>query len=244
MDTPTFSKTFTVSDLICDRFGRLTPSGLLRCIQEVSGLHSNLLGAGQEELDRLDLFWAVLRTRVQITRLPALGETFTVTTWPMPTTRSAYPRAAAAYDTQGNELFRCITVWVLMNRSTRALVVPGKSGVEVAGLLRGLELPMPAGLPAKALAQDRRRSVCFTDLDRNGHMNNTRYLDWIWDLLPGDFHLAHPPRDITVCYLSEAREGDALTVQWDFPEPDCLLVDIHRETDGGDQRIFSARLVL
>ncbi len=244
MDTPTFSQTFTVTDLLCDRFGRLTPSGLLRCIQEVSGQHSVALGAGQECLDELDLFWAVLRTRVQITRLPEIGECFTVTTWPMPTTRSAYPRAAAAYDASGNELFRCITVWVLMNRSSRALVVPGKSGVEVAGLLRGLELPMPAGLPARPLTQRRSRSVCFTDLDRNGHMNNTRYLDWIWDLLPGEFHLSHPPRDLTVCYLSEAREGDSLLVQWDFPEPDCLQVDIHRETGAGDQRIFSARILL
>ncbi len=243
MEHSTFSKEFTISDHMVDRFGRLRPSSLLHCIQEVSGLHSTALGAGTDLLDSRNLFWAILRTRIQITRLPANGETITVKTWPMPTTRVAYPRAAAAYDSMGNELFRGITVWVLMERTSRSMVLPGKSGVQVNGLILGSELPVPTGLPAKELTQTRRRSVCFTDLDRNGHMNNTRYLDWIWDLMPSEFHARHTPKDFTVCYLSEAREGQPLELRWDFPETDCMQVDIHRDQEGRDERIFAARIL-
>ncbi len=243
MEFPTFSQSITINDNLVDRYGRLKPAALLYCIQDISGIHADSLGTGYEVLAEKNLFWAVLRTRVQVTRLPRSGETITLQTWPMPTTRVAYPRAVAAYDRQGNELFRSITIWVLMDSNTRSMVLPGKSGVEVAGALQGSELPVPAGLPAKLLPRHRSRGVCFTDLDRNGHMNNTRYMDWISDLLPSEFHFGHEIKDFTVCYLSEAREGQALDLHWDFPEADCLQVDITRNNGEKEERIFAAKIL-
>ena len=111
------------------------------------------------------------------------------------------------------------------------------------GTLRGNELAAPGSLAPKTLNQHRLRPVCFTDLDRNGHMNNTRYLDWIDDLLPSQFHAQHSPTELTVCYLSAAREGQELDLRWDFPESDCLQVDAFRKQGEKDERIFSARLL-
>ena len=111
------------------------------------------------------------------------------------------------------------------------------------GTLRGTELAPPASLSPKVLTNCRSRQGCFTDLDRNGHMNNTRYLDWIDDLLPSAIHEDHSFREFTVCYLSETREGQELELRWDVLEEGCLQVDAHRLTDGQDQRVFSARLL-
>ena len=243
MNNPTYRQTFAITDNLVDRYGRMKPSAMLYCIQEVSGTHAAALGVGYEILAEKNLFWAILRTRVQVTRLPRSGETVTLETWPMPTSRVAYPRAAVAYDTQGNELFRSISVWVLMDSQSRNMVLPVKSGVEVIGSVQGLELPVPTGLPAKLLPRSRSRSVCFTDLDRNGHMNNTRYMDWLWDLLPSEFHAGHELKDFTVCYLSEARENQSLQLHWDFPEADCMQVDITRENCDREDRIFAAKLL-
>jgi acyl-ACP thioesterase len=73
-------------------------------------------------------------------------------------------------------------------------------------------------------------------------MNNTRYLDWIADLLPSEFHQAHSPSEFTVCYLSEAREGQELTLSWEFSEDGCLNLDAHRQSGEKSERIFSAKL--
>lgn len=242
MNNPTYRQTFAITDNLVDRYGRMKPSSMLYCIQEVSGIHATALGADYDTLAQKNLFWAILRTRVQITRLPRSGDTITLETWPMPTSRVAYPRAAVAYDLQGNELFRSISVWVLMDSQSRNMVLPGKSGVEVIGSVQGSELPVPAGLPAKLLPRSRSRSVCFTDLDRNGHMNNTKYMDWIDDLIPSAFHQEHDLKELTVCYMSEAREGQELSMQWGFLEDGALQVDAHRVTGEKDERIFSARL--
>ena len=140
------SQTFTLTDMEVDYFGRLKLSSLLYFAQEVAGKHCILLGADYDTLARKNLFWAVTRHRVQITRLPVRGETITVETWPMPTTRVAYPRSMVAYDADGNELFRSISLWVLMNTETRAMVLPGRSGVDVEGTLLGSELTVPHSL--------------------------------------------------------------------------------------------------
>ena len=70
-----FKQSFTITDLHVDRYRRLKPSVLLYFTQEVSGQHAALLGADWETLAEKKLFWAIIRHRVEITRLPGPGET-------------------------------------------------------------------------------------------------------------------------------------------------------------------------
>ena len=240
---PIYSQEFQITDLYIDCFGRLLPSKILYMMQEVAGNHFTQLSMDYDSLSQRGLFWAITRNKVQISRLPMRGETIRLETWPMPTTRVAYPRSIVAYDEAGNEVFRAITLWVLMDLNNRSMVLPGKSGIDVAGTLRGNELAAPLGLPAKALVNRRKRYVNFTDLDRNAHMNNTRYLDWVYDLLGADFHKDHTLRELTLCYLNEAREGQQLEVSWDFLEEGCLQIDINRNQEEKSDRIFAAKLL-
>ena len=242
---PIHRQTYQIHDCDVDRFGRLKPSQILFYAQDVAGKHCSLLSLDYDALASRRLFWAVIRHRVQITRLPCRGESVTVETGPMPTTRVAYPRSTVAYDGQGRELFRSISLWVLMDLDTRAMILPGKSGVEVTGLLRGSELTPPGSLVPKILSNSRTRQVCFTDLDRNGHMNNCRYLDWIDDLLPSGFHEGHAVRELTVCYLSEAREGDNMDLHWEVCQEGGLRIEASRNEapSAGHSRVFAAQIL-
>ena len=238
-----YTQEFHILGSSVDRYGRLKPSMLLYYIQEVAGIHGSALGASFEALAARNLFWAIIRQKVQITRLPMAGETIRLETWAMPATRTNYPRSTVAYDAQGNELFRAIGMWVLMDVNTRAMVLPGKSGVTVQGLLTGSELKAPGSLAPKPLTNTATRFVRYSDLDRNGHMNNTRCLEWLQDLLPSAFHKENIPTEFTVCYHSEAREGDELQLHWQVLEGTTLLVDAFRpEPDGSLQRIFTAQV--
>ena len=243
---PLFSKKFQISPVGVDRYGRLKASQLLAYLQDVAGDHSALLGTDQAHLVAQGLFWAVIRHRVQVTRLPAAGETIRIETWPMPTTRTAYPRSSIAYDEQGNECFRSISLWVLMDAATRALVLPGKSGVTVSGLLRGCELQTPSSMTPREMPEFEERTVRYTDVDLNGHMNNCRYLDWVADLLPSAFHACHEIREFTLCYTSECRENEHLRLNWELSDGPALTVETVRTGDvppGTNSRVFSAQLV-
>lgn len=241
----TYREQFEITTAAVDCFGRLKPSWLLYYCQQVATSHSALLHTDLTAPDQHHLLWAIIRNRVEITRLPREKEVITLETWPMPTTRVAYPRATVGYDRSGQELFRCVSLWVLMDRESRAMVVPGKSGIQVPGLIRGGELEVPGTLSLARLEQHSFRQAGFSELDANGHVNNTRYLDWVSDLLPAVFHRDHPVREMTLCYLSEVLEGQRLDLTWGLEDGPGIRVDAYRQHNPNEKadRAFSARVL-
>ena len=240
---PIYIDNFTVTDLQCDRFGRLKPSAICWFVQEMAGRHCLELGLDWNTLAGRGMFWAIIRHKVQVRRMPQKGETIRIETWPMPTTRVAYPRNVVAYDQAGNELLRSTSLWVLMDMQSRAMILPGKSGVDVQGVLRGGELPAPASLAPAVLSQVQERSVRFTDLDINGHMNNCRYLDWAADLMPSSFHQEKVLKEFTLGYLSEARESDALRLCYELDDRGSVRLEIQRDDADRTHRIFCADMI-
>ena len=240
-----YQVTFPLSDFEADCNGRLKLSTLLYFAQEAAGRHCVQLHADMNVLAEKNLFWAVTRHKVVIHRLPEQGETVTLHTWPMPTTRVAYPRSFAGYDETGELLFQGISIWVLMDITTRKMVLPGKSGIAVEGTLQGWELETPHSIMPKDRENSAMRTVTYSCLDRNGHMNNTRYLDWVNDLLPSHFHAAHRPTEFVICYFSEGRETQEICLDWSLTEDNCLHVDAHRDPDENQPRpisVFSAQV--
>lgn len=240
-----YSRDYEIDAIHVDCYGRLKPSVLLYFAQEIAGEHCIGLGTDWDTLNKVNLFWALIRIKVQISRLPKLGQTITVHTWPMPETRTAYPRCTVAYDKDGNECFKIIALWVLMDTKNRTMVLPGRSGITVAGTLQGGEPDAPRALPVHPGENTTVKTVGFGELDRNLHMNNTKYLDWAMDLVDADFHKRHDLKEFTICYLSEARHQQQITLTSQVDEANVLYVDGHREkTDvpGEKERVFAAKL--
>lgn len=232
-----YTKDFVLSE-------NLTPGGILGMMQSAAGDHSNLLGVGWDNLQEKGLFWAVLRHRLEYTRLPKQGERITVKTWPMETTRSAYPRATEGYDEKGNPVFRGLSLWVLMDTASRVMVLPKRSGVTVTGANRGCEIPAPGGLSPMEMENVIKRTVMPVDMDENGHMNNCRYLDWAAELLPREC-VPQEGAVWTICYLSEALEGEEITLGWAYDDDGGVHIEGVRkeeELSSGHSRVFAARL--
>ena len=239
-----YSMDITVEARHVDRYGRMTPAAILYLAQEAAGAHCRLMGKDYDSLAQMGLFWAVSRHRVAVERLPRLDEAITVHTWPMPATRVAYPRATELRDAQGHVLVKAVSLWVLMDVEKRAMVLPGKSGVDVPGMTTGEELEPPRSLAPRDRAGREVRQVTFSLLDRNGHMNNTHYLTWATDLLDSEFHGRHPAKGFTVCYLSEAREGQQVALSWELSgEENALCVDAFRRgMNATEERVFSVQI--
>ena len=239
-----FEKSITIAKSEVNKQNRLTLSALLYHAQEVAGAHSQMLSCDRDSLTDKNLFWAVLRHRVVIHRLPSAGEIITVRTWPMPTTRTAYPRAVRAVDGNGNILFELVSLWVLMDRTSRAMVLPGKSGVEVQGIAFGDEPASPGSIVPGNHLNTAQWLVSQQELDVNGHVNNTKYLDPV-ERLADALNNTHSPKEMTICYLAEAHAGDTLTLQYTLSEEGIFTLDGTRpraETPEKPERIFAVKL--
>lgn len=239
-----FEQQVAVKDCDFDEYGSFRLSALLYYAQEAAGGHCEQLGLDWDSMAAKGLFWAVLRHRVLIHRMPKAGEKIRVQTWPMPATRAAYPRSVRALDTEGNRLFEVVSLWVLMNTQTRAMVLPGKSGVEVPGMLRGDEPAAPGSLLPGNHDHTEYWMVAEKDLDLNGHVNNAKYLDYT-EALSSSFRQTHMPKDVTVCYLAEARLGQEIVLNWTLTEEGILTVDGTRhkaEEPGKTERVFAVKI--
>lgn len=242
---PLYRTQFTVHSTDCDPCNRMKPSTILSIMQEVAGAHCAGTHLDWGALAERGYFFAITRQHIQITRLPRHRETITVETWPAPATRVAFPRNTICYDAQGNELFRAMSLWVLMDMNTRAMVVPGKSGIVIPSLVRGGELAVPGSLAPKMFSASMDRQVRYSELDRNGHMNNCRYMDWVMDLLPSNFHRERPVCDFTICYLTEAWEGENVELHYELSGEGQFQVEACRrdpEDPDKSHRVFAARV--
>lgn len=220
-----------------DENGQLKPSALLYLAQEVAGHHATELGSGWDQLHEKNLFWAVIRTKAEVLDAPS-GTEVLLKTWPMPTSRTAYPRCVMGYDQDGRLLFKLVSLWVLMNVHTRAMVLPGKSGVEVIGSLYGIEPEHPRGLPVTGQDHTLYKRVEKCHLDKNGHMNNTKYMDWVMEQAPMDQRV----KSFELCYFNEGRLDDEMELGCTL-EANTLTVNIRRGcTDYSEKkdRIFAA----
>ena len=237
-----YEKNYLLTDMDTDAFGRAKPSALLSFAQDIAGEHAALLSDNWEELQKKHLFWAVSRHHLEILEAPKIGQTLLLRTWPMETTRVAYPRAVEGYDQEGKLLFRMVSLWVLMDTEKRSLVLPGKGGLPIDGCNRGCEGKLPASLLPGNYENAGCRAVTFSELDRNRHMNNTRYLDWIADLLPISFHEGHYLSDCTICYLQELLPGQTLQFTWELTESGLLSLNGYLKESTAEKRIFAAQV--
>lgn len=231
----------TVQPENVNEYGCLELSALLYFAQQAATGHCDELGLDWDTMAEKNLFWAVIRHRVIIDRLPRAGENITLRTWPMPTTRTYYPRTVQGLDEQGEILFQVVSMWVLMDMQTRSMVLPGKSGIDVSGVLQGGEPDMPSSLHPDLRDNTHMWTVSRQDLDINGHVNNAKYLKHA-ENLSGDYRKDHMPAEVVVCYNAEARLGQEIQLNWSLTDG-VLSVDGSRQNpDGKPDRIFSVKI--
>lgn len=183
-------------------------SVFLRWLQEASIAHTEELGAGRDKtLDRGAL-WIIARVKVKITRMPEYDETVTMTTWPGETRHVLFPRYYEITDADGNAIVKASAVWLLMDAATRKMTFPEKFDVRVPGTVTGREIPLPTGTaPCSETTVHGRHKVAFQDVDINGHMNNSKYIDIVEDCLGFGFMTLSRLTGFEINYLNEIRAG-------------------------------------
>ncbi len=195
----------TSSDV--DMFRRLRTSAMFRMFQEISIAHTELLGAGREKTLDKGALWVMTRMRV-VTKRPALyDEHITLVSWPGQTMHCVFPRFYRILDANGETLADASGLWALIDAKTRRIVFPDELGVDIEGCQVQNELALPEALAAFEPLEAHTRTAHYCDADLNGHVNNTRYLDWMDDLAGQEFHRAHFWRELQINYQSEIPPG-------------------------------------
>ena len=74
-----------------------------------------------------------------------------------------------------------------------------------------------------------RRTVRMSDLDKSNHMTNLRYIDMFQDAYDAAFWKTFDPKEMEIAFLSQALEGEELTILSKQNKNEISLAAIHSD---------------
>jgi acyl-ACP thioesterase len=206
-----------------DPSGRLALAPTLDLFQEIASDHAEDLGVGREAMAASGQVWILSRISVQWDRRPKWRDSLTVRSWPRGSDRLFALRDYDIRDGEDRPLVRGRSGWIILDLEKRRPLRP-QAIMESFSLNEGLDalsdgplsLSFPGGEDGPVKAGERR--AAYSDIDSNGHVNNTRYIEWIQDIVePGVLEQAARMR-LDVNYLNEVRLGGTVEL-WAAPLP-------------------------
>lgn len=192
----------------------IRPAAVLDLFQDEASLHAGQLGMGFKDMANKDLLWIVNYQEINyIGRVPKHCEEVYVSTWPHERKRLDYIREYEIRDLDGNLLISGIASWFTISAVTRKLVKDDNVNfngeyydkTNYPNFRRGRIDLSPK---ENSIRWDYR--VCYTDLDHNGHMNNAKYLDVIYNKHIG-FELGKIDK-ISISFDHEIKYDDVINM--------------------------------
>ena len=201
----------------CDRFGYWKMNRILVLLQELAGEHSEILGASFTQTLALGAVWVVTRNEFEVLAYPRIAQTVRCASFPGRPRRGIYPRYYLVEDETGRPLLRGSSFWALADVNTRQMTdVPTIRDAMPDTALLTPYYHNPAA-PEELTCGEQRTALwqpVYTDIDRNGHVNNTRAADWALCLLSQAADLkAHPVRHLIASYHREMTQEGAVSLQ-------------------------------
>ena len=197
---------------MADMNGHIKLPDVILLSLQVSGMQSIELGVSDKAiLENYNLVWIITDYDIEVVRLPRFAEEITIETEALSYNRLFCYRRFTIYDEAGQELIHMMATFVLMDRDSRKvhaveseIVAPYQSDFDKK-LIRG---PKYESLNEPIIKE---YHVRFYDLDMNGHVNNSKYLDWIFEVMGADFLTHYIPKKINLKYVKEVRPGGVIT---------------------------------
>lgn len=195
-------------------FRNLRPSVLFRWLQEISIAHTEELGAGRTKTLDKGVLWVVARVKLEVSRMPVYDEKVTLKSWAGDTMRVLFPRHYVIEDEKGNAIVRASAMWLLMDAKERRLAFPDQYGVVVPGTKEDGELSLPMGVSLKEQKEKKQFVVTYSQVDINKHMNNSKYLDEMEDVLGGEYLENHELATLEIEFKSEIKLSSQVTLAY------------------------------
>ena len=194
-----------------DVTNQMTIAMLLNVVVLTSEAQNRNLGIGHNVLGEQGLGWVVTSYSMKVNRMPRVDELITVTTRGTSYNRFFAFREFWVVDADGQELVKIDSIWVLMDEVKRKITTISPEVVsqyESEAVKKVPRLPRPTA--PEAVIAEKNYQIRYNDIDFNGHVNNSRYLEWVVDTLPMTFLEQHNPRTIDIRFENEVVYGQTV----------------------------------
>lgn len=203
---------FVIPTFAVGATGEMRPSALLQFQQEVGEKHLTLWGMDTPALTAKGLAFVVTRLRVRVWRMPKLDEQVVLTTWHRDTRGVQFFRCYTWTTPDGVPLVDAVSAFALVDTVNHNLLRPSTLGVDCpAGEGMVCNCPDPSKETPPALIEIAAVRPRWSEIDQNGHVNNTRYADFLCDNVPSGMG-QKTITEIALVFEKETRPDDRLAI--------------------------------
>jgi len=203
----------------CGIGDKLYCSTLIGDLQEAAERSSNTLGYGTDFLKQHDICWIILKMRLQFTELPSWQEKFKIRTWANYIDKFYFGRDFEIFSADDRLIGKATSVWILADWNTHRPVIASKrpelppTQIQDPRLAFGEKCPKIIFPDRNDVAGESEKPVVikyadFNELDRNRHVNNSRYTAWAYDALFKCGYDVTRIEDLVINYNSEVKAGE------------------------------------
>ncbi|NLS79269.1 MAG: hypothetical protein GXY76_18630 [Chloroflexi bacterium] len=243
--TPIYEQPLRVSAMECDFKRELKPAAIFRHLSEAAAVHATQLGVGFEAMYARNLFWVHSRMRIRFCRFPRADEVVTLRTWPKDILRRLlYIRDFEVLDAEGERIAAATSAWLIIDATSRRLVSPKAVDLALPAASRRVGLDEPLDRLDLALEGEERLRVRagYSAVDILGHVNNSRYVDWICDAFPIEMYRDQRLEWLQVNYDHEVLPGQEVAILASPRPEEPGLWAVEGRNCANDTRAFEALL--
>ena len=225
-----FEKSERVNAFECDFNGRWKPSAIFQHLTEAASQHADRLGFGFDDMVAQNLFWVHSRMKIQFFNLPRVWDEITIRTWPKTIQQKLFfIRDFEIVNTAGTRLAAATSAWLVINATTRRMVPTQVLNLDLPATPDrfGLDEPLEKlGLTQKG-EEKLRVKAGYSAVDMLGHVNNSRYVEWICDCFDLETYRNRRLDWMQINYDHEIRPGEEVSLLVDQAEtrPDIWTVE-------------------
>ena len=206
-----FEDSYSLRAADFDRWENLRPASIMDLFQDIAGRHANILGVGAADLIKKNTVWVLVKQRFRILRDTKMYQRVKVRTWPLPPDRVGYRREYLISDENGEAIVEGSSEWVLMDFEARKIVPAGQIyPLSEYCEKRNFEDRFPR---LRSFEPNTEPYFCqppYSDFDINGHVNNTKYPNFVLDAI--NPQAREKLRELRIEYHREVLPGEKLSI--------------------------------
>ncbi len=210
-----YRELFTLKNADFSFQDKIKPQAILEVFEEIAGRDANDAHVGYHELISKNLAWVIVRTKVEIVHELINGENAYVETYSNPPGRIDFDRNYLIKNLNDEVCVKAITKWIIIDYTTRRIV---RSNVATFPSEKISDEKVITDLKKlnfgdENLTLSKEEKVKLNDLDHNGHMNNCRYMEFIYNTF--DYNEKRNLCSFSLEYVKEIKFNEKITIKYD-----------------------------
>ena len=199
-----------------DEDGLIGLRGCMRYFQDIHTWFMHAYDKGNDVLpEKYGAGWVYTRYHVRVAEKIDYRDKLNLTAWMEPYRQPVLVNVCVTVQQHGRTKacgrLECCLFHIERRRPLRLSAVDFPEGIpeEIDG-----GIPAFRGIDRSQESMEERmlRTVRFSDIDKNRHMNNLRYVEMFQDAHDSAFWAQRQPDAMEICFLSQALEGETLRV--------------------------------